>query len=69
MGIKDARYKINEKPASDTNKTRYETLRYEVWKWEFLWWTLVSLGQIYTLSPSRIPTAPMAPGRAAPFPA
>ena len=38
-------------------------------KWEFRGWTLVSLGQIYALSPSRYPTALMAPSRAAPFPA
>ena len=32
-------------------------------------WTLVLLSQICTLPPSRIPTASMAPGRDAPFPA
>jgi len=45
----------------------YNTL-YEI-RWEFQRWTLVSTGQIHKLPPSRYPTAPMAPGRAAPFPA
>jgi len=38
-------------------------------EWEGLRWTLVPLGQAHTLPPSRDPTALMAPGRAAPFPA
>ena len=38
-------------------------------EWEIQGWTLVSHGQICILSPSRFPTALMAPSRAAPFPA